>query len=49
MASALRLVLLAIGVSALVPAAAGAQIFAARDAKGTMVLSNQRIERPTTI
>jgi soluble lytic murein transglycosylase-like protein len=44
-----RLVVLALGVSALAPAPAAAQIFATRDAKGTVVLSGERIVRPTTI
>lgn len=49
MTSAFRLVPFAIGVSVLAPAPAAAQIFAARDAKGTVVLSDQPLERPTTI
>jgi len=49
MASALRPLLLASLVGALVPAPAAAQIFAALDAKGTTVLSDRRIERSTTV
>ena len=49
MASALRTLLLASLVSAVLPAPVAAQIFASQDAKGTTVLSNQRIERPTTV
>ena len=49
MASALRLLFFAISVCALVPSTAAAQIFAVRDANGTMVLSGHRIETPTTI
>jgi soluble lytic murein transglycosylase-like protein len=49
MASALNTLLIATLVTVLYPASAAAQIFAARDAKGTTVLSNQRIERPTAI
>jgi soluble lytic murein transglycosylase-like protein len=49
MTSALRPLLFAILVSALFPAHAGAQIFAALDAKGTTVLSDRRIERSTTV
>jgi soluble lytic murein transglycosylase-like protein len=49
MTSALRPLLLASLVSALLPAPAAAQIFAALDAKGTTVLSDRRIERTTTV
>lgn len=49
MASALKILLLASLVSALLPAPAAAQIFASRDAKGTTVLSNQHIVQPTTV
>ena len=49
MTSVLRPLLLASLVSALLPAPAAAQIFAALDAKGTTVLSDRRIERPTTV
>jgi soluble lytic murein transglycosylase-like protein len=49
MASALRPLLLASLVSAVCPASAAAQIFAALDAKGTTVLSDRRIERTTTV
>ena len=49
MASALRPLLLASLVGAVVPAPAAAQIFAALDAKGTTVLSDRRIERSTTV
>jgi soluble lytic murein transglycosylase-like protein len=49
MASALRPLLLASLVGALLPAPASAQIFAALDAKGTTVLSDRRIERSTTV
>ena len=49
MASALRPLLFASVVTALLPATAAAQIFASLDAKGTTVLSNQRIDRPTTV
>ena len=49
MTSALRPLLLASLVTALVPAPAAAQIFATRDAKGTTVLSGSPIERTTTV
>ena len=49
MTSALRPLLLASLVSALLPAPAAAQIFAALDAKGTTVLSDSRIERTTAV
>jgi soluble lytic murein transglycosylase-like protein len=49
MTSALRPLLLASLATALVPAPAAAQIFAALDAKGTTVLSDHRIERTTTV
>ena len=49
MTTALRPLLLASLLSALVPAPAAAQIFAALDAKGTTVLSDRRIERPATV
>ena len=45
----LRLVLFAGLGSALSPALATAQIFAARDANGTTVLSSQVVDRPTTV
>ena len=49
MTSVLRRLLLASLASALFPAPAAAQIFAALDAKGTTVLSDRRIERTTTV
>lgn len=45
----LRSVLLAVIAPMLVPASVHAQIFIARDANGTTVLSNQPVERPTQI
>jgi hypothetical protein len=44
-----RSVLLAAVLPVLVPVTVSAQIFIARDANGTTVLSNQRVERPTQI
>ena len=49
MASTLRPLLFASLVSALLPAPAAAQIFAALDAKGTTVLSDRSLERTTTV
>ena len=49
MASALKTFVLTALVSALFPASSSAQIFASRDPKGTVVLSNQPIERPTAV
>jgi len=45
----LKTLLLATLVTALFPASAAAQIFASQDARGTTVLSNRPIERPTTV
>src|SRR5688572_7335837 len=49
MTRALHTLLLALIVTAVAPAPAAAQIFTARDASGTTVLSNSRVERPTQI
>jgi hypothetical protein len=49
MASSLKSLLLAASVIAVFPAQTAAQIFAAQDARGTTVLSHQRIEQPTTV
>ena len=45
----LRSLLLAVIAPALVPASVNAQIFIARDANGTAVLSSQPVDRPTRI
>ena len=45
----LRSLLLAVLAPMLVPTTAGAQIFIARDANGTTVLSNQPVHQPTKI
>ena len=44
-----HVLLLASLATALVPSPAGAQIFTARDATGTTVLSSHRVERPTQV
>ena len=49
MTRAIHTLLLALIATAVAPAPAAAQIFTARDASGTTVLSNSRVERPTQI
>jgi hypothetical protein len=49
MAPALRSLLLIILVTALFPSVSAAQIFTARDANGTTVLSSRRLDRPTQV
>ena len=44
-----RTLLLAVLAAALAPTAAEAQIYAWRDAKGTLVLSDRRLDTPTTV
>ena len=49
MSSLIRPILLASIVSAAVPSTSAAQIFIARDANGTTVLSSKRLDRPTQV
>ena len=49
MSSVIRPLLLASFVTAVFPATSAAQIFTARDANGTTVLSSKRVDRPTQV